>query len=42
MRDGDNGVKGSMLGYFASGPIMTLAKLGIPAAIGAGAIRLVK
>lgn len=41
-RDGDSGIKGAVLGYFASGAIKTVAKLGILAAIGAGAVGLAK
>lgn len=41
-RDGDSGVKGALLGYFASGAIKTVAKLGILAVIGAGVVGLVK
>jgi hypothetical protein len=37
-RDGDSGVKGAILGYLASGTVKTVAKLGILAAIGAGAV----
>lgn len=41
-RDGDSGVKGAMLGYLASGAVKTVAKLGLVAAIGAGAIGLAR
>lgn len=41
-RDGDSGIKGAVLGYFASGAVKTVAKLGILAAIGVGAIGLAK
>lgn len=41
-RDGDSGFKGAILGHFASGAIKTVAKLGILAAIGAGAVGLAR
>lgn len=41
-RDGDSGVKGAILGYMASATIKTVAKLGILAIIGAGAVGLSK
>lgn len=41
-RDGDSGVKGALLGYFASGAIKTVAKLGILAAVGAGAVHMAR
>jgi len=41
-RDGDSGVKGALLGYLASGAVKTVAKLGLVAAIGAGAIGLAR
>lgn len=41
-RDGDSGVKGALLGYLASGAVKTVAKLGVVAAIGAGAIGLAR
>lgn len=41
-RDGDSGVKGAILGYFASGAIKTVAKLGVLAVIGAGAVGLAR
>lgn len=40
--DGDSGFKGALLGYFASGAIKTVAKLGVLAVIGAGVVGLVK
>lgn len=41
-KDGDSGVKGALLGYLASGTVKTVAKLGILAAVGAGAVGLAK
>jgi hypothetical protein len=41
-KDGDSGIKGALLGYFASGTVKTIAKLGILAAIGAGAVGLAR
>ncbi|NIJ15058.1 hypothetical protein [Sphingobium vermicomposti] len=41
-RDGDSGVKGAILGYAASGALKTVAKLGLLAAVAAGAYRLVR
>jgi hypothetical protein len=41
-RDGDSGVKGAILGYVTSGAVKTVAKLGILAAIGAGAVSLAR
>lgn len=41
-RDGDSGVKGAVLGYLASGTVKTVAKLGVLAAIGAGAVGIFK
>jgi len=41
-RDGDSGIKGALLGYLASGAVKTVAKLGLVAAIGAGAIGLAR
>ncbi|CAM8640599.1 MULTISPECIES: hypothetical protein [Sphingobium] len=41
-KDGDSGVKGAILGYAASGAAKTLGKLGLLAAIGYGAVNLVR
>jgi hypothetical protein len=41
-KDGDNGVKGAILGYVASGVIKTVAKLGLLAAIGGAVVTLAK
>lgn len=41
-RDGDSGIKGAILGHFASGAIKTVAKLGLAAAAAAGAFSLVR
>ena len=41
-RDGDSGIKGAILGYLTSGAIKTVAKLGLAAAVAAGAFRLAR
>ncbi|MET0137473.1 MAG: hypothetical protein ABW048_03465 [Sphingobium sp.] len=41
-KDGDSGIKGAVLGYFASGAVKTVAKLGLLAALGAGAVSLAR
>lgn len=41
-RDGDSGIKGAMLGYMASGAVKTVAKIGVLAAVGAGAVGLAR
>ena len=39
---GDSGIKGALLGYMASGVVKTVAKLGLAAAVAAGAFGLAR
>ncbi|MCE7797111.1 hypothetical protein LWE61_11135 [Sphingobium sufflavum] len=41
-KDGDSGVKGAILGYLTSGAVKSVLKLGLFAAVGAGAVGLAR
>lgn len=41
-RDGDSGIKGAILGYFATGAVKTVAKLGLAAAVAVGTYSLAR